>query len=312
MGGYIQNFRDRIDEPSIRGCFPEMTDSETPVWKGGPSTLSMAERYLLALLVLSIHFIFYVGSTGDSIEQVSRMEDLMAISGWLTRTTGVMGFAAIMLFVTKANHYANLSTSGRFTTGWLLANTILPVSWRILEVAEALGDEAGVVFRSPLEEWNHDWFLPLGVASFTVMVVFTRIYQRSFQYALTDRRIHIRKRFLYLDTSTHGIAFNKVENIKADPTILGRILGFGNVHIVTGSGVGLQTESSGLSLGVISEANKTARGSAGVISFLFGWIMKKRERTVMASDMGDCLYGIRDPLGVYRLINELIDHDHMS
>ena len=289
-----------------------MTDSETPVWKGGPSTLSMAERYLLALLVLSIHFIFYVGSTGDSIEQVSRMEDLMAISGWLTRTTGVMGFAAIMLFVTKANHYANLSTSGRFTTGWLLTNTILPVSWRILEVAEALGDEAGVVFRSPLEEWNHDWFLPLGVASFTVMVVFTRIYQRSFQYALTDRRIHIRKRFLYLDTSTHGIAFNKVENIKADPTILGRILGFGNVHIVTGSGVGLQTESSGLSLGVISEANKTARGSAGVISFLFGWIMKKRERTVMARDMGDCLYGIRDPLGVYRLINELIDHDHMS
>ena len=36
-------------------------------------------------------------------------------------------------------------------------------------------------------------------------------------------------------------------------------------------------------------------------------ISKQRERNVMASDPADCLYGIRKPMDVYRLINELID-----
>ena len=40
---------------------------------------------------------------------------------------------------------------------------------------------------------------------------------------------------------------------------------------------------------------------------LFGLLTKQRNRTVMATDPADCLYGIRKPMKIYRLINELID-----
>tara|TARA_B100000579_G_scaffold393733_1_gene370568 strand:- start:15 stop:596 length:582 start_codon:yes stop_codon:yes gene_type:complete len=177
-----------------------------------------------------------------------------------------------------------------------------------MDFLEWTGGLVGTEFSSPLPEWNYAWFLFLGIASFTMMVLFTLLYQRSFQYAITDKRIHIRKKFLYFDTSVHGISFHKVENLKADPTILGRIFGFGNVHIVTGSGVGLQVESLGTSVGAgATDLKEAPKGVMRLVSLLFGMITKQRNRTVMATDPADCLYGIRKPMGVYRLINELID-----
>ena len=101
----------------------------------------------------------------------------------------------------------------------------------------------------------------------------------------------------------------KVENLKADPTILGRIFGFGNVHIVTGSGVGLQVESLGMTAGAAAEVKEAPKGASRIISLLLGWITMKRDRTVMATDPADCLYGIKNPMGIYRLINELIDKE---
>jgi len=43
------------------------------------------------------------------------------------------------------------------------------------------------------------------------------------------------------------------------------------------------------------------------LSMFFGLLTKQRNRTVMATDPADCLYGIRKPMRIYRLINELID-----
>ena len=89
-----------------------------------------------------------------------------------------------------------------------------------------------------------------------------------------------------------------MENLKVDPTILGRIFGFGNVHIVTGSGVGLQVESLGTSVGAgATDVKEAPKGVMRLISLLFGMITKQRNRTVMATDPADCLYGIRKPMG---------------
>ena len=78
------------------------------------------------------------------------------------------------------------------------------------------------------------------------------------------------------------------------------------------SGVGLQVESLGVSVGeaspdIVTEITEVPKGTRRILSTLFGLITKKRERTVMATDPADCLYGIRRPMEVYRLINELID-----
>tara|TARA_B100000085_G_scaffold6788_1_gene6224 strand:- start:539 stop:856 length:318 start_codon:yes stop_codon:yes gene_type:complete len=97
--------------------------------------------------------------------------------------------------------------------------------------------------------------------------------------------------------------------LKADPTILGKIFGFGNVHIVTGSGVGLQVESLGVSVGISDdgEDENTHTGIRRFFSILFGWLSIQRSRNVMATDPSNCLYGIKKPMEKYRLINELMD-----
>ena len=308
MTEYIESFSSEIDDSAVREAFPEITDSETPVWTSSPSMLSMADKYLLALVVLLIHMAFFVGEWKDAPEGDGQLNFLYSLAIWLVDTTGVLGFVVTMLVLTKVNHFANFSTSGRWTTIWLLASTMIPFSWKLMDFMEWSGSLVGTEFSSPLTEWNYVWFLFLGIASFAMMIVFTLLYQRSFKYAITDKRIHIAKKFLYFDTSVHGISFQKVENLKADPTILGRIFGFGNVHIVTGSGVGLQVESLGVSVGGgATEVKEAPEGGMRLFSFLFGLLSKQRNRTVMATDPADCLYGIRKPMKVYRLINELID-----
>ncbi len=56
MTEYIQDFKSKIDETSVRKDFPEITDTEIPVWQGDPSLLSMdkVNKYILALLVFGI------------------------------------------------------------------------------------------------------------------------------------------------------------------------------------------------------------------------------------------------------------------
>ena len=308
MTEYIERFKSKVDESTTRSTFPEITDSETPVWRSGPSVLSMADKYNLALVVLMVHLVFFVGEWKDAPDGEGQANFVLAVAIWLVDTTGVLGFVVTMLLLTKLNHYANFSTSGSWTTTWLLASTFVPFTWKLMDFLSWAGGIVGSDFDSPLPAWNFLWFVPLGAISFVVMVLFTVMYQRSFQYAITDKRIHIRKKFLYFDTSVHGISFQKVENLKADPTILGRIFGFGNVHIVTGSGVGLQVESLGVAVGgATPEIKEVPKGVRRLLSMLFGLVTKKRERTVMATDPADCLYGIRRPMDVYRLINELID-----
>ena len=307
MSQFVEQFKSNIDEDSARSDFPEITESETPIWRGGPATSSMADKYILAILVLLVHVAFFLGELLDTPEGEGRAKFVLSVVIWLIDTTGVMGFVICMLILTKINHYANFSTSGKWTTSWLLICCTIPLFWKLMDVVEWIGGFFGSSFSSPLPAWNYSWFAPLGVLSFLVMASLTVLYQRSFHYAITDKRIHIRQSFLYFETSAHGISYHKVENLKADPTILGRILGFGNIHVVTGSGVGLQVESLGASVGVAPEIIESSRGKMRIFSFLLGWITLQRDRIVEASDPADCLYGVRRPMDVYRLINELMD-----
>lgn len=307
MSQYIELFKSEIDEESVRNDFPEITESEIPIWRGGPTTASMADKYILAMLVLLVHVVFFLGETLDSPEGEGQANFLLSISMWLIDVTGVTGFVFCMLLLTKINHFANFSTSGRWTTLWLLVTSLIPIIWKMMDFIGWIAGFTGSEFSSPLPNWNFAWFAPLGLFSFIVMVTFTILYQRSFQYAITDKRIHIRQSFLYFETSAHGISYHKVENLKADPTILGRLLGYGNIHVITGSGVGLQVESLAISAANSPEIRESPAGKLKTLSSLLGVITVQRTRTVEATDPADCLYGIRRPMDVYRLINELMD-----
>ena len=307
MSEYIERYRSEIDSSSVRDAFPEITESETPIWVGKPSFASMSDKYVLASIVLLAHFSFFFGEMLQPSEGEQHSNFLISSLFWAISNTGVTGFVLIMLIITKFNHYINFSTSGKWTTTWLIFSTFVPLFWKIMDIIEWFATIFSSDFSNPLPEWNFTWFAPLGLSSFAIMVIFTRLYQNSFNYAITDKRIHIRQSFLYFETSSHGISYHKVENLKADPTILGRILGFGNIHIVTGSGVGLQVESLGAKSGLSADLTEDNTRRTRPLSMIFGMIAVQRNRTVMASDPADCFFGISNPMEVYRLINELMD-----
>ena len=305
MSDYIQDFKSKIDPHAVRTVFPEITDSETPIWQGSPSFFSMADKYILAIIIFLTHVVFFAAEQFDSPEGDGQMYFILSLFRSLIDISGTMGFVLTMLIIAKLNHYANFSTSGKWTTSWIIISALIPFIWYLADIFSTLSGLVGSNFENPMPQWNYFWFLPLGIFSSLVMILLTFIYQNAFHYAITDKRIHIRKNFLFFDTSVHGISFEKIENLKANPPIIGRILGYGNVHILTASGLGIQQESVDTGLGVPEEI-VTNKGKKTSLS-LFGWISKQRRRNSVAQEPSDCLYGIRSPMKIYRLINELMD-----
>lgn len=309
---FVASFRSKIDERRVRIVFPEMTDSETPVWVGSPCFFSMSGHYALALVVLMIHLVFFWAAEGPTVESEGGLVYVIGALKSVLDVSGVLGFIVVLFALAKINHYLNLSTSNKWTTTWLILNGAIPL-------LTVLADFSGKVLATYTEDviyvpqWLQVYYLALGILSSGSMIVLTILYQRAFQYAITDRRIYIRKQFLYFDTSAHGISFGNIENLKVDPSIIGRVLGFGNVHVVTASGIGLREDETGIGAGLAASAESilTERGR-GLVHSVFGWVSAQRQRTTVDQDPEDCLYGVRDPLALYRLINEMSDRIPVS
>ena len=307
MSEYVEAFRSKVNEQNVRAAFPEMTDAETPVWSGSPHALSMSGHYMLALLVTLLHIIFYWAAEGDAIGGESTFSFFVDKAKLVLDFFGVLGFAIVILLIAKINHYLNFSTSSKWTTTWLVVNGSIPLLMVLVNMsAEVMGIFTESFVNTPT--WYQSYYLILGLVSGGAMFILTAVYRRSFRYAITDRRIHIRKQFLYFDTSTHGMVFDKIENLKVEPPFIGRLFGFGNVHIVTASGIGLREDEAGIGGGLAAEADSVSPERGGLSRFIFGWITAQRQRTTVDQDPADCLFGVRKPQNLYRLINELIDN----
>ena len=301
MSEIISSFRSKLDLEAVRERFPEISDSETPIWHGSPALMSMSGKYALAGLVLVIHLVFYWAAKYDTvIEGEANLNLVVGLAKTIIDISGVLGFAIMMLLVAKVNHYLNTSTSGGWTTSWLLINGLIPLIWYITTLINSFlifigyhGFDHFIGEHIPV--WKDWYYLVLGVFSSISAVALTAHYSNAFQYAITDKRVHIRKKFLYFDSSTVGIPFEKVENLKVEPSIIGRIFGFGNIHVITD---GMQSN--------ISDDNVSIKQS----SFLnpLSWIFIQRKNNPSSQDPSECLYCINEPMSVYALINELIDN----
>ena len=63
------------------------------------------------------------------IEGEANLNLVIGLAKAIIDISGVLGFAIIMLLVAKINHYLNTSTSGGWTTSWLLVNGLIPLFW---------------------------------------------------------------------------------------------------------------------------------------------------------------------------------------
>jgi len=258
--------------------------------------MSMSGKYALSILVLLVHMVFFWAAKFEDVEGEGNLNLVVGLAKVLLDVSGVFGFVIVMMLIAKINHFLNTSTSGGWTTSWLVINGLIPFTIVILDWGgKLLGNFTDGVPDTPM--WL-DWYYPLlGVLSVSFSLAITTHYRNSFQYAITDKRVHIRKKFLYFDSSTLGIPFEKVENLKVEPSVIGRIFGFGNIHVITD--------------GIQSEANiedKSSGSSPFPLSFLLGWIFIQRKKSPSTEDPSQCLFCIKDPMSVYSLINELIDN----
>ena len=264
-----------FNQSKIKRKFPEITSSEDIAWSGSPQIFSMLSFYILAILIITIHYIFF--SYSDEIFGGDLVTSLI--------------FFVSMIILARINHFLNFLTSNKYVSLWLFFSGISPL----------------ITVASEIVKWSEIYFLYFGLFFSIILCVFSWHYQHSFTYVLTTKRIYLKKIFLLFDTSSHTISLTKIENLKLKPSITGRILGFGNIHVITGSGLGILEEGSGFGTGVGFDPDSLRNTESNSSPGIAGWFTSQRTRKSVDQNPEDCLFGIKKPSQIYKLINELID-----
>ena len=95
------------------------------------------------------------------------------------------------------------------------------------------------------------------------------MYQRAFTYVITDKQVYLKKEFLkFIDANSHAISLTKIENLKVERSLIGRILGYGSLHVITASGMGLRQDSISVG-GATTEVTDAATKHSEPISYSY-------------------------------------------
>ena len=310
MGEQMDAFRENLNVEAARDAVPEMSAYEEPYYRSGPIVLSMFPRYLLIVFVLAVHVLFGIGY--EAPEGEGGLNFVLNLLQLLV-STGIAGFFLVMIILTWINRFVNFSTSGGLYTVSLLIISITPGIFFLEEVLtnSFFSPYIGLEDSGFLPEWSSVYYLIFGGVYAGVMFILTVMYQRAFTYVITDKQVYLKKDFLkVIDSNSHAISLSKIENLKVERSLIGRILGYGSLHVITASGLGLKEESMSIGAGAVSDVAEAAtKETSNIVIRLFRFfifMMKlQRARKTVDLDPEDCFYGIRRPMDVYALVNEL-------
>ncbi len=316
MGEKMDEFKKGLNVEAARNAVPEMSSYEEPYYRSGPTFLSMFPRYFLILLVLAVHLLFYF-MEGDAYDAEGKTGGLVFFLNLLDflADTGSIGFFGILILLTWINRFVNFSTSGSLYTISLLLISVTPGLFVLEDIFTGDGlvaDLIGTQDSGFLPDWSKSFYLIFGLGYTGVMFLLTVMYQRAFTYVITDKQVYLKKEFLkFVDANSHAISLTKIENLKVERSLIGRMLGYGSLHVITASGMGLRQESMSIGGGgatnEVTEAatNQSSNFIIRMLRFIFIVVRLQRTRTTVDLDPEDCFYGIRNPMDVYALVNEL-------
>lgn len=315
MGEKMDEFKKGLNVEAARSSVPEMSTYEEPYYRSGPTFLSMFPRYFLILLVLAVHMLFYF-MEGDAYDAEGKTGGLVFFLNLLDflADTGSIGFFGILILLTWINRFVNFSTSGSLYTVSLLLISVTPGLFVLEDIFTGDGlvaDLIGTQDSGFLPDWSKSFYLIFGLGYTGVMFLLTVMYQRAFTYVITDKQVYLKKEFLkFVDANSHAISLTKIENLKVERSLIGRMLGYGSLHVITASGMGLRQESMSIGGGATAEVTDAATNQSSnflvrMLRFMFIVVRLQRTRTTVDLDPEDCFYGIRNPMDVYALVNEL-------
>ncbi len=317
MGEAIEHYLARTNTEKARAAIHEMSEYEHPIYLSGPTMISMTGKYTLAMMVLGIHLLFYWGEAMSAPSGNEGAAQWLALLHATVGLLGISGFFIAMLILTKINHFINFSTSGRWFTFSLVLISITPgIFFLEQQLTEGLlATIIGFVGEAPKSfipiDWSPSLYLLFGIG-FTIMLLFlTEFYRRAFIYAITDKQVYLNKEFLrVLDSSSHVISLEHVENLKVERGLIGRLANIGNVHLITASGLGIRQDSvevgGGIAASVISDdSSKPTNPVMKVIRLVVAMIKFQRTRSTVDDNPEDCFFGVKNPVMVQKLVNEL-------
>lgn len=294
----LSESRDSINEELIRKKFSSIGDEEIPIWFGSPTSFSYAPRYILASIIFSVHFIFYrVATTVYAEGREGFLYIFLRFMDQLFDLVDVFAFVFVMLIIARINHFLNISTSNVKISFFLIIVGIIPSIWFITNVIDwflILIGENGL----NIPEWLDTWFLGLGIINSSVFLIYSVISQLSYSYLVTDKNIYIKRKILFYNSFTI-IAIDEIVNLKTQISFFGKMLGYGNLLLITEK-----------DLEVKSNSNIERNGLQKFFYILKLLISYKRQRKELTLKPSECFFGVKNPMLVYQLADEIIDNNN--
>jgi hypothetical protein len=301
----VDEAKSELDEEKIRSKFSKISDEEEVIWAGAPSAFSMSERYFLVGLIFLIHLLFFwiaeeVKFQGQGVNIILRM--LLLVFDKID----ILSFFLFMLIFARINHFLNFSTSGRWTTTCLIVIGLIPSIWVFSHWIEVIVELFGYNFSNPFPLWLDHWFLVLGVVASGLMLFVTILYQISFQYVVTDKMIHVRRQILSMRVYSRAIPYNMILNVQTQQSFIAKLIGFGNVIVLTEDGDNVTTLHSDEDSSELIN-NEEVSTTKKVFKLLKVLLFVQRERVDLVHSPANSLYGVKNPMIVYKIVNEMMD-----
>ena len=266
-----------------------------------PSLFAFVPMYLVALLVLFAHWMFEI-NWDDGESTLATIMQAMITFG----KVGNFGFVLVMLALTWFNRMLNGSTSGKWSTMYLLMVTFTPMILSIDNIMESLGIiESGFI---PLDEFH---YLAFGIFWSALFVALTIFYQRSFHYAITNHRV-VFTQHLFIPGDGRRILFDNINEIRTQRTFMGAMLGYNTIICDTGSQLGIGEDSMSVSVGAAGNSGSSddagsveTQDTRSIFKRMFAFITYQRTRKVDLPDPRFSFFCITNWKSVENLLNEM-------
>tara|TARA_B100000941_G_scaffold208021_1_gene152117 strand:+ start:4950 stop:5948 length:999 start_codon:yes stop_codon:yes gene_type:complete len=262
-----------------------------------PSIFAFTPMYGVALLILFAHWMFEIDWSAEST--MSKIIDGIINFGKF----GNFGFVIVMLIITWFNRMLNGSTSGKWTTIYLLIVTFTPMILSIDNILETLG-----IIESDFIPIDDFYYIGFGFFWSILFVVLTLFYQRSFHYAITNHRV-IFTQHLIIPGDGRRILFDNINEVRTQRTFMGAILGYNTIICDTGSQLGIGEDAMAVTAGAAASNSDSASPEAevtkGIFRRLFGFITYQRTRKIDLPDPRFSFYCVTNWKSVEKLLNEM-------
>ncbi|MDP6870260.1 MAG: PH domain-containing protein [Candidatus Poseidoniaceae archaeon] len=291
----------QVKDESLSSKF-RLTPDEEILKDVKPSIFAFVPMYILALLIFAVHWLFDWGEALKP-DEPGIIADILFFLLDISKV-GDIGFVLVMLGITWFNRMMNGTTSGRWTTLFLVMVSLTPIVIELDDILVTLFTDRDSGFIP----FGYSYTI-FGIGWSALFVLCTMFYQRSFHYAITNHRV-IFTQHLIIPGDGRRILFDNINEIRTQRTLLGAIFGYNTIICDTGSSLGISEESMSVSTGAAGSGSSgdpstDGQNGPGFFKRMFAFLTYQRTRKFDTPDPKFSFYCITGWKDIEQLLNEM-------